>query len=93
MKIGTIKADTPKSQPHDILEVGKTTKSVIRVEITSTYKYNTRSSTKRVNHVTNFKNAPKMFPLEATEKIRLHIVSGYHACMEPQKERTTVEPI
>ena len=32
MKIGTIKADTPKVQPHDILESEKTPKSGIRLK-------------------------------------------------------------
>ena len=73
MKIGTIKADTPEAHLHVIPEVEKTPKSDIGVERTSTHKYNTRSSTKRVNHVTTFKNAPKMFPVEATEKIKTHI--------------------
>ena len=31
-------------------------------------KYNTRSSTKRVNHVTTFKTAPNMFKIDAAEK-------------------------
>ena len=48
-------------------------KSDIIVEINSTHKCNTRSITKRVNHVTTFKNAPKMLPVEVTEKIKTHI--------------------
>ena len=68
MGIGKIKADTPETQPHLILEFDKTSKSDIRVEITSTNKYNTRSSTKRVNHVTPFKNSPNFFPVEVTGK-------------------------
>ena len=75
MKIGTIKADTVKWKPHEIPEVEKAPKIGIRVEIFSTRHYNTRSSTKRINHVTTFKNAPKHFPLEATGKIKLHIVT------------------
>ena len=55
-----------------ILEVDKTPKIEIRVEITSTHNYNTRSSTKRVKHVTTIKNAPKMFPEEAREKENTH---------------------
>ena len=65
MKIGKIKADTPEDQTHVTPEVEITPKSDIRLEITSKHKYNTRSSTKIVNHVTTFKNAPKMFPMEA----------------------------
>ena len=53
--------DTPETQPHVFPEVEITTKSETRVEINSTHNYNTRSSTKRVNHATTFKNAPKMF--------------------------------
>ena len=70
MKIGRIKLDIPDAQPHVIPEVGKTPKSGIRMERTSTHKYNTRSNTKRVNHVTSFKNSPKMFQEDATEKIK-----------------------
>ena len=58
--------DTPEAQTHVIPVVEKTPESVIRVERTSTHNYNTSLSTKRVKHVTNFKNAPKMFPLKAT---------------------------
>ena len=58
-------------RPHVIPEMEKTPKSDIVMEITSTHKYNTRSSTKRVNHVTTFKNAPKMFQEDTTGKIKL----------------------
>ena len=68
MKIGKIKSDTPEAQPHMISEVEERPKSDIVVEIAITHKYNTRSSTKRLNHVTTFKNAPKMFKMDATEK-------------------------
>ena len=40
------------------------------MEIAGTHKYNNRSSTKRVNHVTTFKNAPKMFQEDTKEKIK-----------------------
>ena len=73
MKIGKIKADTPEAQIHVIPKGGKKPKIEIIVEINSTQKHNTRSSTKRVNHVTTLKNAPKMFPVVATEKINIHI--------------------
>ena len=62
--------DTPDAQPHVIPEVGETPKSDIRMEIAGTHKYNNRSSTKRVNHVTTFKNAPKMFQEDTKEKIK-----------------------
>ena len=68
MKIGIIKSDTPEAQPHMIPKVEKTPKIDIRVEITSKHKYNIRASTKIFNHVTTLKNAPKIFPVEATEK-------------------------
>ena len=42
MKIGKIKVDTPDAKPHVIPEVEKAPESDIRVEITSTHKYNTR---------------------------------------------------
>ena len=64
--------DTPETQPHVIPEVEITTKSETIVEINSTHNYNTRSSTKRVNNVINFKNAPKMFKMDAIEKKNTH---------------------
>ena len=51
----------------------KTPKIDIRMKITVTHKYNTCSSTNRFNHVTNFKNEPKFFQEEATERIKTHI--------------------
>ena len=65
--------DTPEAHPHVFPEVEETPKSEIRVERTSTNKYNTISSTKRVNHVTTFKNAPKLFQVDTTEKIKILI--------------------
>ena len=54
------------------------------MEITSTHKYNTKSSTKRVNHVTTLKNSPKMFPVEAKEKIKTHIGTDYFVGIDPK---------
>ena len=34
---------------------------------TGTYKYNTTSSTKRVNHVTTFKNTSNMFKIDTAD--------------------------
>ena len=68
MRTGKIKSDEPEAQPRVILEVDKPPKIDIRVEITGTRNYKTRSSTKRVNHVTTFKNAPNMFKMDAAEK-------------------------
>ena len=70
MKIGEIKENKPEAQPRVIPEVKKTPKSDIIVKIIITHRYNTSSSTKIVNHVTTFKNAPKMFQVDATEKIK-----------------------
>ena len=53
--------------------------------------YNTRSSTKRVKHMTTFKNAPNMFKMDAEEKIKRHIGTDYFARVE--QKQTTVEPI
>ena len=68
MRIGRIKADTPDPQTNVIPEVEKTSKSDTIVKRTGTHKYKTRSSTKRVNHVTTFKNSPNMFKIDAAEK-------------------------
>ena len=60
--------DTPKVQPHVIPEIEKPQISYIRIEIKGPHKYNTRSSTKRVNHVKKFKTVPNMFKMDAAEK-------------------------
>ena len=60
-KIGEIKVYTLEAQTYVIPEVREPPKRVIRLEITSTHKYNNISSTKIVNHATTFKNAPKCF--------------------------------
>ena len=43
--------------------------------------------------MTTFKNSPKCFPFEVTEKIILHIGSDYHALIDPKKEIIKVEPM
>ena len=63
------------------------------MERTSTHKYNTRSSTKRVNHVTIFKTAPNMFKMDTEEKITTHIGTYYLARIDPKKDTITVEPL
>ena len=73
MEIGKIKADNTGVWPQNIPEVIQTPKKSIRLEITSTHKYNTRSSINRGNNMTAFKNVPKMFQVDATEKIKTHI--------------------
>ena len=60
-------------------------RSDIRLERTSTHNYHTISGTKRFNHVTTFKNAPKMFPGEATEKTKTHIGTDYFDRIDPKK--------
>ena len=60
---------------------------------TSTYTYDTISSTMRVNHVTTFKNAPFFFQMDATEDIKTHIGTDYIACIDLNKLTITVEPI
>ena len=68
----------------------KTPKSDIGFIITGAHKYNTRSSTKRVNHVTTFKNAPNMFKMDAAEKnTHRHRLIFLH---RPEKEKIKVEP-
>ena len=73
-----------------IPEVEKTPKGDIRVEITSNQKYNTTSITKIFNHVTTYKNAPKMFQVDAMEKIKTRIGKNYFAPIYPKKETPTV---
>ena len=68
MKIEKIRSNTTEPQPHVIPEVEKTPKSDIRLKITSTKQYNTRSITNKIKYVTTFKNAPNMFKMDATEK-------------------------
>ena len=84
------KADTPKSQPRVIPEVEKLQINDIRMDITGPHKYNTRSSTKRVNHVTSFKTAPNMFKMDAAEKITTHIGIDYLSHIDPQKDKITL---
>ena len=61
--------------------------------ITVTHKYNTRSITKRVNHVTTFKNTPNMFEMETTDTLKTHIGKYYIARIETKKYAITVEPL
>ena len=65
-----------------ISEVEETSKRDIREEITITHKYNTRSSTKRINHVTTFKNAPKVFQVDTKEEPKTHIGTEYFSYIE-----------
>ena len=54
------------------------------MKITGTQKYNTRSITKRVNHVTTFKNAPNMFKMDSAETIIKHKGTDYLARIDPK---------
>ena len=61
---GKIKADTPEPHPHMIPDVVKQVESDMRMARKVTHQYNTRS---RVNHVTTFKNTPKMFKMDTAD--------------------------
>ena len=84
------KADTPEVQSHVIPEVEKQQKIDISMERNGPQKYNTRSSTKRVNHVTTFKTAPNMFKPDAAEKITTHKGTDHLAHIDPKKDTNTV---
>ena len=90
MRFGKIKVDTSEPQPHMVPEVEKPQKSDIRVKITGTHNYKTMASTKRVNHVTTFKNTPNMFKMDAEERIKTHIGIDYLARIDPKKHRIVV---
>ena len=57
------------------------------------HKYNTRSSTNKVNHVKTFRTAPNIFKVGAAEKMTKHIGKEYLAHIDPRKDRITVEPL
>ena len=69
--------DTPEVQTHVIPEMEKTRRDKIIMDRNGSHKYNTRSSTKKVNHVTTFKTAPNMFKMDAEEKMTTHIGTDY----------------
>ena len=87
------KSGTPEAQPRVIPEVKKTQKNDIRMYRNGQHNYNTRSSTKKVNHVTTFKTAPNMFKMGVTEKVTTHIGTDYLAHIDPRKDTITVEPL
>ena len=72
MIFGKIKMDTSVQLPHVITEERKQGKIDIIRAIKGTHKYNTRSSTNRVEHVTTFKIIPNIFKIHAEEKISTH---------------------
>ena len=65
----------------------------IIIKIHGKNKYNTRSSTKRFNHATTFKNALNMFKMDAAEKITTHLDTDYLAFIEPKKDTIAVKPV
>ena len=73
-----------------IPEVEETPKNYNTVGKISTHKYNSRSRTKRANHVKTFRNTPKMFKMEATKIIKTHIGTDYFASIKPPKKTITV---
>ena len=68
MRVEGVKSDSPAAKPQVIPEVEYLQKSDIIMEKNGPHKYNTRSSTKIVSHVTTFKTAPNMFKAEEAEK-------------------------
>ena len=56
-------------------------------------KYNARSSTKKVNHVTTFQTAPNIFNMDAAEKVTTHIGIDYLDHIDPIKDTITVETL
>ena len=71
--------------------MGEIPKTGTRVDITRVHKYNTVSITKRINHVTTFKNA--LFLMGPTEKLKLHRGSDYHTRIEPKKDTIILVPM
>ena len=76
-----------------ISEVERQEKSDIRMARTGTHKYNTRSSTNRINHVTTFKNTPKIFIMDKMYISKTHIGTHYLAFTDTPKDTITVESI
>ena len=85
--------DTLEVQPHVIPEMEKPQNIVISTERNGPHKYDTRSSTKRLNHVTTFKTAPNMFKTDAEEKITTHKGTDFLDYTYPPKDTITVEHI
>ena len=57
------------------------------MEIKGTHEYNTRS---RVNHVSTFKNTPKMFKMDMIDTSKTHIGSDYISNTDPKKDTIAV---
>ena len=85
--------EEPEAQPHVVPEVKKTEINDIKMYRYGPHKYNTRSSTNRVEHVTTFKIIPNIFKIHAEEKISTHIGTYDLAHIDPKKYTITVEPL
>ena len=55
-----------------------------------TNKHNTRS---RVNHVTKFKNTPKMFKMDTTDTSKTHIGTYYISHTDPKQDTIIVDTL
>ena len=73
-----------------IPEVEKQKKSEIIMARKGAHKYNIRS---RVNHVTTFKNTPKVFKMDTTDSSKTHIGLEYIAHIDSKKGKNTVKPL
>ena len=60
---------------------------------TGTHNYNTRSRTKRVNHMKTFKNIPDVFKMDTADTIKTHIGTYYISHTHLKKYIITVEPL
>ena len=76
-----------------ISEVERQGKSDIRMARTGTHKYNTRSSTNRINHVTTFKNTPKIFIMDKMYISKTHIGTHNLAFTCTPKDTITVDSL
>ena len=82
MRFGKIKVNTPVLLPHVITGKKKQEKIYIIMVIKVTHKYNTIS---RFNHVTVFKNSPKLFKMVVIDAANAHIGSDYISHTDPKK--------
>ena len=87
------KGDTQEPQPHLIPEMEKLEKRDIGMARTGTHKYNTRSSTKRVNHMTTFKNTPNMFKMDTVDTLKTNIGTDYIGSTDPPKCTIIEKPL
>ena len=76
-----------------IPEKEKPQRNDIKMDRNGPHKYNTGSSTKKVNHVTTFKTVPNMFKMDAAEKMTTHKGTYYLTNIDPRKDTITVEQL